>query len=376
MLQHRLRFPILQSKVFLNSCSKGALARDVRQAYTQYLDDWEQLGSPWELWVHKLEQVRHLFAGLIGANQAEIAVATSVSQAVSSLASAFDFSGQRKKVVVDDFAFPGVAQVWHAQAARGAQVVHVPAAGSSIPLSRYADLIDDRTALVSISHVCYRNGVKQDAAAIADIAHRKGALVLLDAYQSLGAEPVDAKALGVDLLVGGALKYLLGSSGLAWLYVRKGLLENLFPTNSGWFTQADIFAMDIHHHTPSPSARRFEAGTPAVPNVYAGIEGLRIIEEVGIEAIAGQIRLLTDAIKAEAMRRGLRLSTPADPQQHGPLIAIRAHRVELLVKRLEQQGIITSSRDGNLRVSPHFYNTLEDVEQLFSVLDRQRDLLV
>jgi selenocysteine lyase/cysteine desulfurase len=169
---------------------------------------------------------------------------------------------------------------------------------------------------------------------------------------------------------------LLGSSGLAWLYVRKGLLENLFPTNSGWFTQASIFAMDIHHHTPSPSARRFEAGTPAVPNLYAGIAGLQIIGEVGIEAIAGQIRLLTDAIKAEAMRRGLRLSTPADPQQHGPLIAIRAHRVELLVKRLEQQGIVTSSRDGNLRVSPHFYNTLDDVERLFSVLDRQRDLLV
>jgi selenocysteine lyase/cysteine desulfurase len=375
-MEYRQRFPILQSKVFLNSCSKGALSLDVRQAYQQYLDDWEQLGSPWELWVHKLEQVRHLFAGLIGAGQEEVAVATSVSQAVSSVASAFDFRGPRNKIVVDDFAFPAVAQVWHAQAARGAQVVHVPAAGNSIPLSHYEDRIDERTALVSLAHVCYRNGVKQDAAAIAQIAHRKGALVMLDAYQSLGAEPLDVKAMRVDLLVGGALKYLLGSSGLAWLYVRKDLLSSLFPTSGGWFTQANIFAMDIHHHSPSPSARRFEAGTPPVPNLYAGIAGLQIIREIGMPAIAAQVRALTDAIKSNAMRRGFRLATPADPTRHGPLVAIRSHRVELLVKRLEQGGIITSSRDGNLRISPHFYNTCEDIDRLFAALDTQRDLLV
>jgi selenocysteine lyase/cysteine desulfurase len=375
-MQHRQRFPILQSKVFLNSCSKGALSLDVRQAYQHYLDDWETLGSPWELWVHKLEQVRHLFADLIHAEQAEVAVATSVSQAVSSLASAIDFRGPRNKIVVDDFAFPAVAQVWHAQEARGAQVVHVPAAGSSIPLNHYADLIDERTALVSLAHVCYRNGVKQDARAVTELAHRKGALVLLDAYQSLGAIPVDVQELGADLLVGGALKYLLGSSGLAWLYVRKELLPQLFPTSGGWFTQANIFAMDIHHHAPSPTARRFEAGTPAVPNLYAGIAGLQIIQEVGVQAIAAEIRTLTDAIKCQAMRRGFRLATPADPDQHGPLVALRAHRVEMLVKRLEQGGIVTSSRDGNLRISPHFYNTLEDIDRLFAALDTQRDLLM
>ena len=375
-MERRQRFPILQSKVYFNSCSKGALSLDVRRAYEQYLDDWEQLGSPWELWVNKLEQARALFGGMIGAGPEEIAVATSVSQAVSSLASAIDFSGRRNKIVVDDFAFPAVAQVWHAQAARGAQIVHVPAAGNSIPLSRYEELIDERTALVSLAHVCYRNGVKQDAAAVAEIAHRKGAIVLLDAYQSLGAEPLDAKALNVDLLVGGDLKYLLGSTGVAWLYVRKELLASLFPTSGGWFTQANIFAMDIYHHTPAPSARRFEAGTPPVPSLYAAIAGLQIINEIGLPAIAAQVRTITDAIKSGAMRRGFRLATPVDPSRHGPLIAIRSHRVDLLVKRLEQQGIITSSRDGNLRVSPHFYNSSEDVERLFAALETQRDLLV
>lgn len=372
----RARFPILANKVFLNSCSKGALSLDVRRAYQQYLDDWEQLGSPWELWVNKLEQVRSLFAELINAQADEVAVVTSVSQAVSALASAIDFSGPRNKVVVDDFSFPAVAQVWHAQAQRGAQIVHAPAAGSSIPLSTYADLIDERTALVSIAHVCYRNGVMQDAAAIAELAHRRGAFVLLDAYQSLGTLPVDVQALGVDFLVSGALKYLLGSSGLAWLYARRGLIPALNPTSGGWFTQANIFAMDIYHHTPSPTARRFEAGTPPVPSVYAGIAGLEIIRTVGAEAIAAQIGRLTDAIKQAAMQRGWRLATPADPRRHGAMVALRAVRVEALVKRLEQQGIITSSRDGNLRISPHFYNTLEDVERLFAALDCLRDLLV
>jgi selenocysteine lyase/cysteine desulfurase len=134
--------------------------------------------------------------------------------------------------------------------------------------------------------------------------------------------------------------------------------------------------MDIYHHTPSPSARRFEAGTPPVPSLYAAIAGLKIINEVGLAAIAAQIRTLTDAIKSSAMRRGFRLVTPVDPARHGPLVALRSHRVDLLVKRLEQQGIITSSRDGNLRVSPHFYNTGEDIERLFAALDTQRDLLV
>ncbi|MBK8046495.1 MAG: aminotransferase class V-fold PLP-dependent enzyme [Anaerolineales bacterium] len=338
--------------------------------------DWETLGSPWELWVAKLEQARAKFAALINAHPDEIAVVTSVSQAVSVLASAFDWQGKRNQIVVDDFSFPAVAQVWHAQAPQGARILHAPAADHIIPLEHYAHRIDDRTALVSAAHVCYRNGVKQDAAAIARLAHAQGAWMLLDAYQSLGTVPIDVKELDVDFLVGGALKYLLGSSGLAWLYVRRELIEQLTPTSGGWFTQANIFAMDIHHHMPSPTARRFEAGTPPVPNLYAGIAGLHIVEEVGMAAIAEQVQTLTSSIKANALRCGYQLATPVDPERHGALIAMRAHQVDGLVKRLEQMGVITSSRDGNLRISPHFYNSLEDVERLFAALAQHRDFLI
>lgn len=373
----RDRFPIFQTKTFINSCSKGALSTDVRAAYEDYLHDWESIGSPWELWVHKLEQTRAAFADLLHAENHEIAIATSTSQAVSALASAFDYSGGRNRILLSDFDFPGVAQVWHAQEKRGAQIVHLPASGHQIPLRHFEELIDDRTALVAFAHVCYRNGVKQDAQAIIDIAHKKGVPVLMDCYQSAGTLPIDVKKLKVDFLVGGTLKYLLGSIGTAFLYVRSDWVPQLTPTDSGWFAQDNIFAMDIYHNVPARSARRFESGTPNVPDLYATLAGLKIIAEVGIETIEKEVQALTGAIKEGAMRRGYALATPADADKHGPMIAIKGQRVDKLMKWLEEQeGVIISQRDGNLRISPHFYNEQSDVDRLFDVLAKYKHLLI
>jgi len=372
----RERFPIFQKKTYLNSCSQGALSIDGQLAYAQYLRDWEEQGSPWELWVEKLEATRHAFAGLINAETDAVAVTGSVSHSVSALASALDFSGQRNKIVVSDFEFPTMGQIWHAQTPRGAKIVQVPAAGNSIPLARFADAIDDETLLVSITHVCYRNGVMLDVPAIVELAHRKGALVLLDAYQTLGTMPIDIKALNVDFLVGGTLKYLLASSGQAYLYVRKELLPTLQPTAAGWFSQANIFAMDHTAHTPSPTARKFEAGSPPVPNLYATLAGLKLVQSLGLARIQQEVRELTGAIKEGAMRRGWNLVSPVDPQKHGALITLRSHKVDLLVRWLAEEGIIVSSRDNNLRISPHFYNNQQDIDRLIDGLTKHRALLV
>jgi selenocysteine lyase/cysteine desulfurase len=375
-MTYRDRFPIFKNKIYMNSCSQGALSLDVKEAYANYLRDWDDRGSPWEYWVERMEAARQAFSGLVNADPGEIAVTTSVSASVSALASAFDFSGERNKIVVSDFEFPTVAQIWHAQEARGAQVVHVPAAGNSIPLSRFADAIDDRTAIVSITHVCFRNGTKLDIPAIVELAHRKGALVLVDSYQALGTMPIDVKRLKVDFLVGGVLKYLLASAGLAYLYVRKGLLPALNPTVVGWFSQANIFAMDIYANTPHPTARKFESGTPPVPNTYAAVAGIKLVQEVGLEAIECRLRDLTGALKEGIMQRGFNLVSPADPAKHGALVTVRSHKVDLLVKWLEKDGIITSSRDNNLRISPHFYNDLHDVDCVIDGLSKHRELLV
>ena len=372
----RDHFPIFEQKTYFNSCSQGALSTEVQQAYAQYLRDWDEKGSPWELWVERSETARQAFAGLINADPNEVADCTSVSAGVSALASALDFGGERNKIVVSDFEFPTIAHIWHAQARRGARVVHVPAAGNVIPLERFAEAIDERTKLVSITHVCFRNGSRLDVPAIVELAHRKGALVLLDAYQTLGTLPVDVKALKVDFLAGGVLKYLLASAGLAFIYIRKDLVPDLYPTTMGWFSQADIFAMDIYANTPSPTARRFESGTPPVPSIYAGVAGMKLIQSVGLEKIRAAIGEITGALKEGAMRRGFNLASPADPDKHGALITLRSHKVDLLVKRLEAEGIITSSRDNNLRVSPHFYNNQRDVDVLMDCLTKHKELLV
>jgi len=372
----RDRFPIFEKKTYFNSCSQGALSIDVQQAYAQYMQDWDEKGSPWESWVERSETARQAFAGLINADPNEVADCTSVSAGVSALASALDFSGERNKIVVSDFEFPTIAHIWHAQARRGARVAHVPAAGNVIPLERFAEAIDERTKLVSITHVCFRNGSRLDVPAIVELAHRKGALVLLDAYQTLGTLPVDVKALKVDFLAGGVLKYLLASAGLAFIYIRKDLVPDLYPTTMGWFSQADIFAMDIYANTPSPTARRFESGTPPVPSIYAGVAGMKLIQSVGLEKIRAAIGEITGALKEGAMRRGFNLASPADPDKHGALITLRSHKVDLLVKRLEAEGIITSSRDNNLRVSPHFYNNQRDVDVLMDCLTKHKELLV
>jgi selenocysteine lyase/cysteine desulfurase len=255
-------------------------------------------------------------------------------------------------------------------------VVHVPAAGNIIPLAHFTDAIDDRTLLVSLSHVCFRNGSKIDVPAVVDIAHRKGALVMLDSYQALGTMPIDVRQLKVDFLVGGVLKYLLASAGLAFLYVRRDLVPRLNPTAMGWFSQANIFAMDIYANTPSPSARRFESGTPPIPNIYAALAGMKLIQSVGMDTIEQHIQEITGAIKEGAMRRGFNLVSPVDPRRHGALITLRSHKVDLLVKWLEKDGVIVSSRDDNLRISPHIYNNLGDVNKLMDCLTQHRELLV
>jgi selenocysteine lyase/cysteine desulfurase len=371
----RSQFPIFQHQTYINSCSQGALSHDVRAAYSAYLADWDERGSPWEYWVERGEAARGAFARLINAVPAEVAVMTSVSAAVSALASCFDFRGRRNKIVVADFAFPTVGQIAHAQELRGARIVHVPVAGATIPYEAFEQAIDDETALVALSQVSFRTGARQDVAAITHLAHRHSALVLLDSYQALGTLPIDVRQLGVDFLVGGTLKYLLSSAGLAFLYARKDLISRLRPTSMGWFSQEDIFAMDIYHNAPAATARRFEAGTPPVPNIYAGLAGMQIIERIGVEAIESHIRELTEHLIAGALQIGCNVITPLKPSQRAALVTIKSNDVHALVERLAVRGIVLSSRDNNLRVSPHFYNNHADIERVLEGLRADKDLL-
>jgi selenocysteine lyase/cysteine desulfurase len=365
----RRRFPVLERKTYLNSGSYCALADSVKEAINNYMDDRLLVGANWDVWVMKNEAVRSLMAQVLRAQPDEIAVTASASAGINALASGFDFTGRRNKVVISDFEFPTNAQIWHAQELRGARVVHVPRAPDGyIPLEHFEKLIDDETQLVAVTHVCFRNGAKLDIPGIVKLAHAKGAKVLLDCYQAVGAMTVDVKKLDVDFAVGGMLKYLLGTAGLGFLYVRNELIAGLTPTNSGWFAQANITAMDITANRPSPTARRFEAGTPAVVNCYAVEAGLKIVLEVGTDVIEERVKYLTRLYMDRLEEIEWPSITPRADEQHGPMVCVRAKQVAQLFGRLTEQDIVTSFRDDNLRATFHFYNSEKDVDAIVGAL--------
>jgi len=372
----RPRFPIFERLTYINSCSQGALSDAVRDAYTRYLSDWDEHGAPWEYWVSQLDAARTSVAGLLGADEDEVAITTSVSAGVDALMSAISFEGERDKIVVSDFEFPTIGQISHAQERRGARVEHVPAeADGTIPLERFEAAIDDRTALAAVTHVCFRNGARTDVEALAALAHERGAPLLLDAYQSVGSLPVDVHALDCDFLAAGALKYLLGSAGFAFFYCRRDLVERLYPTATGWFADRNIFEMDIRDYSPASTARRFEAGTPPVPAIYAAIAGIELMREIGIEETEKHVRGLTERLLEGVDELGAVVVTPRAWERRGALTCIASTGAEQLVAALGEQGIVTSSRDGNLRISPHCYNSAEDVDVVLEGLRRHRCLL-
>jgi selenocysteine lyase/cysteine desulfurase len=308
-------------------------------------------------------------AVLLGAASDEIAITTSASAGLNALASAFDFNGRRNKIVISDFEFPTNAQIWHAQAPRGARVVHARRAQDGyIPLEHFAELIDEETKLVAITHVCYLNGAKLDIPGIVRLAHARGAKVLVDCFQSVGALGFDVKALDIDFAVGGMLKYLLGTAGIGFLYVRAALIPDLVPTNSGWFAQADIGAMDITDNHPSPTARRFEAGTPPVVNCYAAEAGLDYLLAIGGEAVEARVLALTRRCMDRLEEIGWPSVTPRADERRGPTVAVPSSDAGLLTKRLMERGIVMSHRGGNIRAAFHFYNNDDDIETFIGAL--------
>jgi selenocysteine lyase/cysteine desulfurase len=377
----RDHFKIFESRAYLNSCSQGALANEVRAAYDLYLDQLEEFGSLWETWVGVQEAVRGQLATLFSTQSDQVAVTTSASAAMNAIASCFDFRNGPSKVLTTSLEFPTIGQIWHAQERNGAEVVHVQAdSDHRLPAERIAAAIDSDTAIVSITHVCYRNGAMNDIKAIVRAAHERGVPVLVDAYQSTGAVPIDFEDLGADFLLGGVLKYMLGSPGIGFALVNnKSLSEfiptTFIPTTTGWFAAHDIFSMDIYNYDPAKDARRFEAGTPNVPSLYAAQAGLKFLLEVGVKNAWDVSSQIHDQLRAGVKELGGVCVTPERPGEHGPMLAVASTDEHALVNAMAQDNVVVSSRDGNVRISPHFYNNSQDVDMALASMAKNRHLL-
>lgn len=373
ILQIRSRFKIFNQKIYLNSCSQGPLSDAVQAGLKDFMASWHDQGSPWEVWVNQYEAARAAFAQFINASPDEVAIVTSVSAGINGIASALNFR-DRKKVVMGEFEFPTMGHVWLGQRVRGAEVQFVAAEGNRISAAKYEERVDRNTCIVPLTHVCFKNGFRSDVAAVTQIAHRAGALVMLDDYQDCGTHPVDVKAMDLDFFVTGTLKYLLGPPGLAFMYVRKELIPSLIPTVTGWFGQANPFAYDPKLFDLSPTARRFESGSPSVPNVYAALPGFQMLRDIGMENVAGQIKKLVQSLLKCARELGIHAKTPADSV--GPLVVLQCKDSASLLQKLAENNIVASNRHDGLRISFHVYNTMDDVNAVVEVLKKNIDLMV
>ena len=362
----RADFPTLAKRTYLNTCSLGCLSRQSRDAVIRFLDLWEELGaSAWyRIWLGEAQALREKVARLIGADAGEVALLPNVSSALSALSSADAPGGN---VVCAQMDFPTIPYQWMAKPGVDVRLAKSPD-GVTTPIGAYDDLVTDETRWLATSHVFYTSGAIQDARALAGLAHERGALFLLDAYQATGQLPTDVKALGVDAYVTGGLKWLLGGPGVAFLYVRKELHERLSPTVTGWFAHADQFAFDATSFRPHASARRFEAGTPAVAAVYAASAGVETISRLGPNAIRRRETELVADLYERLKDAGFDLATPAEPERRAGIVMVRVGDPPAVVKALAEERIVVDHRPGRVRVSPYFYNTIEENERFVDAL--------
>jgi kynureninase len=373
LLAFRAEFPILERTTYLVSNSLGAMPRAARARLAAYADDWETHGVRawargwWELPVTVGNEV----APLMGARDGEVAMVPNVTIAHAAVLTAVDFRAPRDTIVMTALDFPSVRYAVEGLAARlGARVVVVPSEdGTTVDEERLLAAIDERTALVAVSHVLFRSAFVLDAAAIVRRAHDVGALVALDAYHSVGVLPVDVHALGVDFLTGGVLKWLCGGPGGSFLYAAPSVRGRLAPAFTGWQAHARPFGFE-EGMDYAPGIERWLTGTPPVPALYAAVEGPRLLRAAGIEAVRAKSMRQTGRLVALADERGYPVTAPRDPARRGGTIAFGVPHGYEVAQALLARDILVDYRPGaGIRVAPHFYTTDDEVDGVVAAID-------
>jgi kynureninase len=373
LLRYRSEFPILDRTTYLISNSLGAMPRGVYDAMHDYAETWATRGvRAWEeRWWMLAAHVGNEIGVLMNAPNASVSTHQNVTTCQAVIASCFDFSGKRNKVVYTDMNFPSIMYFWEAQQVRGAHVHMVKTDdGITVPTQRLLDAIDEHTLLVPISHVIFRSAFINDVKAIVEKAHRVGALVVLDTFQSLGTVPVDVQALNVDFACGGVLKWLCGGPGVAYLYVRPDLGNKLVPSLTGWIAHENPFAFEIGANRYAEPPYRFMNGTPHIPALEACRPGLKIISEVGVSRIREKSKQQTARLIDLADRHGWQVNTPRNPDQRGGTVSIDMPDSYDVCRELLKRDILVDYRPkAGVRMSPHFYNTDDELETAIAAVE-------
>jgi kynureninase len=373
LLSFRAEFPILERSTYLVSNSLGAMPRGVADRLAEYVDQWAEHGvRAWARgWWEMPVSVGNEIAPLIGAGANEIAMLPNVTIAQTSVLSALDYPPERDTIVMTDLDFPSVRYVYDELATRlGARIVVVPSDdGIGIDVERLCAAIDERTRLVAISHVLFRSAYIVDVAQVCRRAKDVGALVSLDAFHSVGIIPVDVKALGVDFLSGGVLKWLCGGPGGAFLYVSPDATRQLAPSFTGWQAHERPFAFESEMHYAG-DAWHWLNGTPSIPSLFAAIEGPRIVQRAGIEHIREKSIRQTSRLIELADARGYKVNAPREPERRGGTVAFDVPHSYGVSQALLAENVIVDYRpNAGIRVAPHFYTSDEEVERAVAMID-------
>ena len=339
-----------------------------------YFDAWQGHTSEdaWATsWWEMSAQVGDRIAKILSGAPGSVQIQPNASIALSCVASCFDFAATgRNKIVTSALDFPSMQYIWDAQRKIGARVEIVPSDdGVTVPLERLIEAIDDETCLVALSHVSFRSSYRVDPEAIVERAHRHGALVLLDTYQSAGALELKAQEWDVDFLIGGTIKWLCGGPACGYLYVRPDLQKDLQPRLTGWVAHEAPFDFAPPPSRYDKSVRRFAQGTPSIPALYSVLPGLQIIEEVGVKTIQAESQRRTEWMIEFALDRGWKVNSPRDVNERGGSVMIYVDDSPAMVKRLAERRVFVDCRPGvGLRLSPHFFNTDEEVQEAMAIL--------
>jgi len=372
LLAWRKEFPILQHTTYMISHSLGAMPERTNARLREFGDTWAARGiRAWEEgWWDMPVTVGDLVGTIIGAGPGEVVMQQNVSICQSVVTSCFDWSGKRNKLITDGLNFPSNDYVYHGLTRQGARVVTVPSPdGMTLPVELVLDAIDEDTQLVSVSQVAFRSSYLQDVAAIVERAHRVGAMVIADLYQSAGTVPVNVRELNVDFATGGSVKWLCGGPGAGYLYVRRDLWDTLEPAATGWMAHEEPFAFEGGSIRYAGNAFRFLNGTPNVPALYSARSGYEIINEIGVPAIREKSVRQTTRLVELADAAGLRVNTPRDPKLRGGTVILDVENGKQVTKELARREVLVDYRPGaGVRIAPHFYTTDEELEQTVSAV--------
>lgn len=370
--EFRCHFPMLKRTAHLASCSLGARSTDLDAALAAMLEAMAQYGAPWSLFEEQLERARSGFARLVRARTDEVAVLPNASVGAYQVASTLDWSS-RRRIVTSYAEFPSIAHVWLAQRSRGAEVTYVGTPDGRVTVTDYVSAIDAGTGLVSVPLTTYRDGVRLAVDEVVAAAHALGARVFVDAYQAVGTEAVRVGDLGCEWLVAGAMKYLLGLPGVAFLYCRLDTLAGRRPQLTGWFGRRDPLAFDPCSLDFADGARRFETGTPPIPSLYAANAGLSLIGEQDMAAVQRHIHGVWSYAADRLTAQGETVRMPPPGARHGAHLALVDRDAHSLASWLARRAVTVSPRHDVIRISIHYHTNAQEIDLLCRLISAYRE---